>query len=108
MAAQDNKDSLDVLQDMFNEAVRLHEIFYFSRDIDTDMLQLIQTGKALRASRLDGSGQTLGSVQFKLPDTLTNYHNALDKIDKEIVSFSANLKKPLLINPDSRKGDSWT
>jgi hypothetical protein len=50
---------------------------------------LVQTGKALRASRKDASGASAPvnvSLQSKMPETIRRFHDALNQIDTEIVS----------------------
>ncbi|QYS99483.1 hypothetical protein H0G86_006612 [Trichoderma simmonsii] len=50
---------------------------------------LVQTGKALRASRRDAQGNlthAYGPTQSKLPDTIDHFHNALNELESEIVS----------------------
>lgn len=55
-------------------------------------MQLVQTGKALRASRKDGQGnvaQAHGSLQPKLPETIRTFHSALDDLENDIVSCAS-------------------
>lgn len=50
--------------------------------------QLVQTGKALRASRRDGQGNLAlpqGLSQSKLPVTIDAFQKALDDIEGDIV-----------------------
>lgn len=54
------------------------------------MVQLVQTGKALRASRRDSQGNLSlpqGMSQSKLPATIDLFHRALDELEGEIVRF---------------------
>ncbi|KAK4068218.1 uncharacterized protein Triagg1_7461 [Trichoderma aggressivum f. europaeum] len=58
---------------------------------------LVQTGKALRASRRDAQGNlthAYGPTQSKLPDTIDHFHNALNELESEIEK-----KKKLLARP---------
>ncbi|KAG5948414.1 hypothetical protein E4U60_001834 [Claviceps pazoutovae] len=67
MASAVAKDPLDALQSLINDA-------------------LIQTGKALRASRRDSHGNLPAThMQAKLPDTDRAFHLALDSLDNEII-----------------------
>lgn len=87
MAESDTQDPLDTLQLMLNEAVSAVSSSFsvFSSDL---LYQLVQTGKALRAARLEGKGW-----QFKpppgspssIPDTIRTFHSALDTMEGEIV-----------------------
>ncbi|KAI5460015.1 hypothetical protein BGZ63DRAFT_405965 [Mariannaea sp. PMI_226] len=79
MASQLPQDPLDVLQLMVNDV-------------------LVQTGKALRASRKDGQGnvaQAHGSLQNKLPDTISTFHNALDELENDIIRAKSVLLRDL-------------
>ncbi|PHH77208.1 hypothetical protein CDD80_824 [Ophiocordyceps camponoti-rufipedis] len=64
------KDPLDALQLLVNDV-------------------LVQTGKALRASRRDSSliipPPVYGAMPAKLPDTIKAFHQALDELDMEII-----------------------
>jgi hypothetical protein len=54
------------------------------------VLQLVQTGKALRASRKDGSRNVVSggsALRTKMPETMTTFHYALDDLESEIVCF---------------------
>ncbi|KAG5916932.1 hypothetical protein E4U61_003187 [Claviceps capensis] len=67
MASAMAKDPLDALQSLINDA-------------------LVQTGKALRASRRDSHGNLPAThMQAKLPDTDRAFHLALDSLDNEII-----------------------
>ncbi|KAG6174085.1 hypothetical protein E4U51_003302 [Claviceps purpurea] len=67
MASAVAKDPLDALQSLINDA-------------------LVQTGKALRASRRDSHGNLPAThMQAKLPDTDRAFHLALDSLDNEII-----------------------
>ncbi|KAF7535517.1 hypothetical protein G7Z17_g13192 [Cylindrodendrum hubeiense] len=79
MASQKPQDPLDVLQLMVNDV-------------------LVQTGKALRASRKDGQGnvaQVHGSLQSKLPDTIRTFHSALDDLEHDIIRAKSVLLRDL-------------
>ncbi|KAH7127685.1 hypothetical protein EDB81DRAFT_889475 [Dactylonectria macrodidyma] len=79
MASSNTQDPLDVLQLMVNDV-------------------LVQTGKALRASRKDGQGnvaQVHGSLQSKLPDTIRTFHSALDDLENEILRAKSVLLRDL-------------
>ncbi|KAH7131399.1 hypothetical protein B0J13DRAFT_562529 [Dactylonectria estremocensis] len=79
MASPNAQDPLDVLQLMVNDV-------------------LVQTGKALRASRKDGQGnvaQVHGSLQSKLPDTIRTFHSALDDLENEILRAKSVLLRDL-------------
>ncbi|KAL7956576.1 hypothetical protein V8C34DRAFT_288316 [Trichoderma compactum] len=73
---------------------------------------LVQTGKALRASRRDAQGNpthAYGPTQSKLPDTIDHFHNALNELESEIIMAKSVLlrdynelqekKKKLLARP---------
>ncbi|KAG5964300.1 hypothetical protein E4U58_003218 [Claviceps cyperi] len=61
------KDPLDALQSLINDV-------------------LVQTGKALRASRRDSHGNLPAThMQAKLPDTDSAFHSTLDSLDNEII-----------------------
>ncbi|KAG6192041.1 hypothetical protein E4U36_002237 [Claviceps purpurea] len=67
MASAVAKDPLDALQSLINDA-------------------LVQTGKALRASRRDSHGNLPAThMQAKIPDTDRAFHLALDSLDNEII-----------------------
>ncbi|KAG6040111.1 hypothetical protein E4U19_000025 [Claviceps sp. Clav32 group G5] len=67
MASAAAKDPLDALQSLINDA-------------------LVQTGKALRASRRDSHGNLPAThMQAKLPDTDRAFHSVLDRLDNEII-----------------------
>ncbi|KAH8686694.1 hypothetical protein BGZ61DRAFT_43999 [Ilyonectria robusta] len=79
MASQKPQDPLDVLQLMVNDV-------------------LVQTGKALRASRKDGQGnvaQVHGSLQSKLPDTIRTFHSALDDLEHDIIRAKSVLLRDI-------------
>lgn len=65
----------------------------FSQQLHTtNRIQLVQTAKALRASRRDDQGnlvQAQGVLQSKLPDTVNAFHSALDDLDHNIVSATS-------------------
>ncbi|KAL7941959.1 hypothetical protein V8C42DRAFT_333167 [Trichoderma barbatum] len=55
---------------------------------------LVQTGKALRASRRDSQGNlthAYGPSQSKLPDTIDHFHNALSELEREIIGAKSVL-----------------
>lgn len=55
------------------------------------IVKLVQTGKALRASRRDSQGNltyAYGPTQAKLPDTIEQFHMTLHDLETEIVSDS--------------------
>ncbi|UKZ78213.1 hypothetical protein TrVFT333_005948 [Trichoderma virens FT-333] len=55
---------------------------------------LVQTGKALRASRRDAQGNlthAYGPSQSKLPDTIDHFHNALNELESEIIGAKSVL-----------------
>ncbi|KAG6040448.1 hypothetical protein E4U41_000488 [Claviceps citrina] len=61
------KDPLDALQSLVNDV-------------------LVQTGKALRASRRDSHGNVPPThMQAKLPDTISAFHSALDSLEHDII-----------------------
>ncbi|KAG5939021.1 hypothetical protein E4U53_007904 [Claviceps sorghi] len=67
MASAKAKDPLDALQSLVNDV-------------------LIQTGKALRASRRDSHGNLPPThMQAKLPDTISAFHSALDSLEHDII-----------------------
>ncbi|KAL7786694.1 hypothetical protein V8C37DRAFT_289170 [Trichoderma ceciliae] len=73
------KDHLDALQSLINDV-------------------LVQTGKALRASRRDSQGnltQIPGAVQSKLPETIKLFHSALDELEDEIIEAKSVLLRDL-------------
>lgn len=93
--AATKKDSLESLQAIFNDVVRhpqlvAHRALYLSLLLTLGTSQLVQTGKAVRASRKDANQsqltQSYGIVQPKLPQTLASFHSALDRLEGDIVS----------------------
>ncbi|KFA52894.1 hypothetical protein S40293_01023 [Stachybotrys chartarum IBT 40293] len=79
MSAPKPQDPLDALQHAVNDV-------------------LVQTGKALRASRKDGPGnlaQAHGSLQSKLPDTIRLFHSALDTLEHDIIRAKSVLQRDL-------------
>ncbi|KAG6014992.1 hypothetical protein E4U43_005914 [Claviceps pusilla] len=67
MASAKAKDPLDALQSLVNDV-------------------LVQTGKALRASRRDSHGNLPPThMQAKLPDTISAFHSALDSLEHDII-----------------------
>jgi hypothetical protein len=51
-------------------------------------VQLVQTGKAIKASQKDGArnGVSTGAaLRTKMPETMKTYHYALDDLESEIV-----------------------
>ncbi|RFU75449.1 hypothetical protein TARUN_6782 [Trichoderma arundinaceum] len=78
-AAALKKDPLDALQSLINDV-------------------LVQTGKALRASRKDSQGnltQVPGTAQSKLPETINLFHKALDELEDEIIEAKSVLLRDL-------------
>ncbi|GAB0135575.1 hypothetical protein EsDP_00003908 [Epichloe bromicola] len=68
MASSKAKDPLDALQLLVNDV-------------------LVQTGKALRASRRDSQGNLPPSyIQAKLPDTINAFHRALGSLERDIIN----------------------
>ncbi|KAF4123272.1 hypothetical protein GMORB2_6822 [Geosmithia morbida] len=82
-------DSLDVLQDMFNDV-------------------LIKTGKALHASRQDTPGQypSLAPTHFKIPETLQTFSYALDGMEHEIIRAKSIMLRDLERLRDSKANAS--
>lgn len=73
------KDPLDALQLLVNDV-------------------LVQTGKALRASRRDSQGNlspSFVSCQPKLPDTIKAFHAALDDLERDIIQAKSTLLRDL-------------
>ncbi|KHO00840.1 uncharacterized protein MAM_01618 [Metarhizium album ARSEF 1941] len=73
------KDPLDALQLLVNDV-------------------LVQTGKALRASRRDSQGNlppSQGLLQPKLPDTIRAFHSALDDLENDIIRAKSVLLRDL-------------
>ncbi|UNI21553.1 hypothetical protein JDV02_007533 [Purpureocillium takamizusanense] len=73
------KDPLDALQLLVNDV-------------------LVQTGKALRASRRDSQGNVglaHPSAQAKLPDTIKAFHAALDDLENDIIRAKSVLLRDL-------------
>ncbi|KAG5980501.1 hypothetical protein E4U55_003977 [Claviceps digitariae] len=67
MASAKAKDPLDALQSLVNDV-------------------LVQTGKALRASRRDSHGNLPPThMQAKLPETISAFHSALDSLEHDII-----------------------
>ncbi|KOS19097.1 hypothetical protein ESCO_001110 [Escovopsis weberi] len=94
MAAPNPRDPLDALQSLIDDV-------------------LIQTGKALRASRKDAQGSLSQTpemmAQPRLPETIRQYHCALDQLESEILRAKSVLlrdlnqvqeRKRLFIKPD--------
>ncbi|KAL7905902.1 hypothetical protein GGI35DRAFT_124613 [Trichoderma velutinum] len=82
---------------------------------------LVQTGKALRASRRDAQGNlthAYGPTQSKLPDTIDHFHNALNELESEIIGAKSVLlrdynelqerKKKLLARPTPQPVEAQT
>ncbi|QPH16807.1 hypothetical protein C2857_001528 [Epichloe festucae Fl1] len=68
MASPKAKDPLDALQLLVNDV-------------------LVQTGKALRASRRDSQGNLPPTyMQAKLPDTINAFHRALGSLERDIIN----------------------
>lgn len=68
--------------------------------------QLVQTGKALRASRRDSQGNlppSQGVLQPKLPDTIRAFHSALDDLENDIVRMRIVPFPPLALAPSTWK-----
>ncbi|KAK5988819.1 hypothetical protein PT974_10313 [Cladobotryum mycophilum] len=79
MATPKSKDPLDALQSLVNDV-------------------LVQTGKALRASRKDAHGnlaQAPGTIQSKLPETIRLFHCALDELEHDIIRAKSVLLRDL-------------
>lgn len=79
MASQKPQDPLDVLQLMVNDV-------------------LVQTGKALRASRKDAQGSVQpphGALKSKLPDTIHTFHSALNELEWDIINSKSVLMRDL-------------
>ncbi|KAJ3517578.1 hypothetical protein NM208_g14682 [Fusarium decemcellulare] len=79
MASQKPQDPLDTLQLMVNDV-------------------LVQTGKALRASRKDAQGSTQppqGALKSKLPDTIHTFHSALNELEWDIINSKSVLMRDL-------------
>ncbi|PHH71362.1 hypothetical protein CDD83_5208 [Cordyceps sp. RAO-2017] len=73
------KDRLDTLQLLVNDV-------------------LVQTGKALRASRRDGHGNVPAahcSLQARLPETIKAFHAALDDLESDIIRAKSVLLRDL-------------
>lgn len=95
MMASSPKDPLDVLQAMFDEVVctTIYEspsLTFCMEPNAYQSTQLVQTGKALRASRKDGSKNVVSggtALRTKMPETMTTFHYALDDLESEIVRF---------------------
>ncbi|RCI13903.1 hypothetical protein L249_7943 [Ophiocordyceps polyrhachis-furcata BCC 54312] len=59
---------------------------------------LVQTGKALRASRRDGHSlapPTHGALPARLPDTIKAFHAALDELDHDIIRTKSVILRDL-------------
>ncbi|PTB75377.1 hypothetical protein M440DRAFT_1439910 [Trichoderma longibrachiatum ATCC 18648] len=82
---------------------------------------LVQTGKALRASRRDSQGNltyAYGPTQAKLPDTIEQFHMTLHDLETEILSAKSVLlrdynelqekKRQILLRPSFQTGDGQT
>ncbi len=97
MAAPKPRDPLDALQALLNDVVRLHSELGAASICNpvagSDMsFQLVQTGKALRASRRDSQGNLAlpqGMSQSKLPVTIDAFQKALDDLEGDIVRYTA-------------------
>ncbi|KAJ6786919.1 hypothetical protein PWT90_00061 [Aphanocladium album] len=79
MAAPKPRDPLDALQVLLNDV-------------------LVQTGKALRASRRDSQGNLAlpqGMSQSKLPITIDAFHKALDDVESEILKAKSVILRDL-------------
>ncbi|KAM3432017.1 hypothetical protein MY4824_006801 [Beauveria thailandica] len=79
MAAPKPRDPLDALQTLLNDV-------------------LVQTGKALRASRRDSQGNLAlpqGMSQSKLPLTIDAFHKALDDLESEIMKAKSVILRDL-------------
>ncbi|TQW00085.1 hypothetical protein V2A60_001207 [Cordyceps javanica] len=79
MAAPKPRDPLDALQTLLNDV-------------------LVQTGKALRASRRDSQGNLAlpqGMSQSKLPLTIDAFHKALDDIEGDIMKAKSVILRDL-------------
>lgn len=78
-SAAPKQEPLDALQSLINDV-------------------LVQTGKALRASRKDSRGNLThvpGTSQSKLPETIRLFHNALDELEVEIIEAKSVLLRDL-------------
>ena len=79
------KQPLDVLQSMINGVVSLDLLY---RGPITDTFQLIEIGRALRASGKEG-GRTIANANTRLrssfPGAIDNFHQALDDLECDIV-----------------------
>ncbi|GFP59276.1 hypothetical protein TASIC1_0012027900 [Trichoderma asperellum] len=78
-ASAPKQEPLDALQSLINDV-------------------LVQTGKALRASRKDSRGNLThipGTSQSKLPETIRLFHNALDELEEEIIEAKSVLLRDL-------------
>ncbi|KAL7814965.1 hypothetical protein V8C44DRAFT_348546 [Trichoderma aethiopicum] len=82
---------------------------------------LVQTGKALRASRRDSQGNltyAYGPTQAKLPDTIEQFHLTLHDLETEILSAKSVLlrdynelqekKRQIMLRPSFQTGDGQT
>ncbi|KAG5968613.1 hypothetical protein E4U57_005142 [Claviceps arundinis] len=77
MASAVAKDPLDALQSHMNDV-------------------LVQTGKALRASRRDSHGNLPAThMQTKLPDTESAFYSTLDSLDNEILRAMSVIKRDM-------------
>ncbi|EGX90298.1 hypothetical protein CCM_06715 [Cordyceps militaris CM01] len=79
MAAPKPRDPLDALQGLLNDV-------------------LVQTGKALRASRRDSQGNLAlpqGISQSKLPQTIDTFHKALDDLEGDIMKAKSVILRDL-------------
>ncbi|OAA65062.1 hypothetical protein ISF_04472 [Cordyceps fumosorosea ARSEF 2679] len=79
MAAPETRDPLDALQALFNDA-------------------LIQTGKAIRASRRDSQGNLplpQGMSTPKLPSTVDAFHKILDDLESDIINAKSVVLRDL-------------
>lgn len=88
MATASKPEPLAVLDQMFNEVVCVNRQPYRHQLNKLTAFQLIQTGKAFKATRLEGSKNISavgGTVQSKVPDIMVTYHDALNDIESEIV-----------------------
>lgn len=103
------KDPLDALQLLVNDVVsegrasclavaRVRPVVLPANLALARSLKLVQTGKALRASRRDSQGNlppSFGSCQHKLPDTIKAFHAALDDLERDIVSLTFSEPLPV-------------
>ncbi|KND92816.1 hypothetical protein TOPH_02518 [Tolypocladium ophioglossoides CBS 100239] len=94
------KDPLDALQLLVNDVrtPAAHLLFHADLLPLSRAMQLVQTGKALRASRRDSHGNVApahGSLQAKLPDTIKQFHAALGDLESDIIRAKSVLLRDL-------------